>query len=85
MVLWRRAFKNRNEHNPILFLCIPVKKFIRITCAQVLAVALLVFGGKSHAAVAAMTPFTSFEAENGTLGGGAVVESPRYATDDTLV
>lgn len=50
-------------------------KLTHCSCAAVVATALLFCGGKACASVGAVTPFISYEAEAGTLGGGASIVS----------
>jgi len=52
-----------------------MKPIIRRFCTLMAAVMLLSIGNRACATVGATTPFTSVEAESGSLGGGAVVVS----------
>lgn len=47
----------------------------RLICRLTIAIVLLSLGNESYAIVGATTPFTSYEAEAGALGGGASVVS----------
>lgn len=49
--------------------------WIRLHGVPIIAGALLGLGTQAHAIVGATTPFVSYEAEAGTLGGGAVISS----------
>src|ERR1039458_4957463 len=50
-------------------------KTLRHFCLMVITTSLMVFGSDAYAIVGATTPFTSMEAESGSLGGGAIVRS----------
>jgi hypothetical protein len=51
----------------------PLKSNIRLGWTLLAVTTLLCFESRAGAVVGATTPFTSLEAENGTLGGGASV------------
>jgi hypothetical protein len=50
-----------------------MKTSIHISCMLIAASAFLCMGNSAHANVGATVPFTEYEAENGTLGGGASI------------
>jgi fibronectin type 3 domain-containing protein len=50
-----------------------MKTSIRLPCTLIAAIMLLCIGNRVYATVGATTPFTSYEAEAGTLGGAGVV------------
>src|SRR5882762_9428860 len=52
-----------------------MRKSLQINHLLVFAFACLVFGNRAGATVGATIPFTSFEAENGVLGGSALIQS----------
>ena len=52
-----------------------MKPFIHRRCLAILTTTFLCCGGRVYASVGATTPYTSYEGEAGTLGGGATVVS----------
>src|SRR5260221_3668834 len=69
--------RNFNRSFPLLLLARfkTMTKKLRFFCLLVIAITLLFFGSDAYAIVGATTPFTSVEAESGSLGGGAIVRS----------
>ncbi|WNG49145.1 coagulation factor 5/8 type domain-containing protein [Archangium minus] len=53
----------------------PMRAFFQIHYILVVASTLLCVGGRAHASVGATTPFVSYEAEAGKVGGGASISS----------
>src|SRR5258708_19173454 len=69
--------RNFNRSFPLLLLARfkTMTKKLRFFCLLVIAITLLFFGTDAYAIVGATMPFTSVEAESGSLGGGAIVRS----------
>lgn len=53
----------------------PMRTSFRIDNALIIVIASLFLGSRAYATVGATTPFTSLEAESGTLAGGASIQS----------
>src|SRR5580692_10149970 len=50
-----------------------MKSLTSFLCAPIIIITLLCMGNRAHATVGATTPFVSYEAEDGFLGGGATI------------